>query len=338
MSRSWVWLQLVIGWLPIWALFMALLVTAHGDMTWHARFFVATRMVLAGAVLGPLVSRWVRRVPWPHPMRLSFVARHLTAAAGYGVLWLVVNSVVESLLRLQPIIVVGVGFGPFLILGVWLYVMQAGVIYASEAAGRASRLEAAAAQAQLATLRGQLHPHFLFNALHTIVQLAPVAPDRVARAAEDVAGLLRTSLEDGRDLVTLEEEWRLVSRYLDLERLRFGDRLQITTEFSPDASVCLVPSFALQTLVENAVRHGAAPRVEPTTIAIVAQRDGAALRVEVSDSGASVKPQTAAIADGGGLRRLRERMAVLYGSAATLEVRAEPRGVRAVLVLPAREG
>jgi hypothetical protein len=337
MSRPWLWLQLVIGWLPVWALFMMLLVTAHGGMTWHSRLFVATRMVLAGAALGPLVGRWVRRVPWPHPMRATFVVRHLLAGAVYSGAWILVNSIVESVLRLQAVIVVGYGLGPFLILGIWLYVMQAGVIYASEAAARASRLESASARAQLAALRGQLHPHFLFNALHTIVQLAPVAPDRAARAAEDVAGLLRTSLQDGRDLVSLDDEWRFVARYLDVERIRFGDRLQLSQELEPGVMGLVVPSFALQTLVENAVRHGAAPRVEPTMVSVVARREDGVLHIEVTDTGAGATSEPRRVTDGGGLGRLRERLLVLYGIAATLDVSAGPSGVRSVMRLPARD-
>src|SRR4026208_1160253 len=100
--------------------------------------------------------------------------------------------------------------------------MVSGVVYASEATERASKAEAIAARSQLAALRAQLNPHFLFNALHTVVQLMPVDPKGASRAAEQLAGLLRVTLEQDRDLVLLAEEWSFVEKYLELESLRFG--------------------------------------------------------------------------------------------------------------------
>jgi Histidine kinase len=334
MSRTWLWLQIVIGWLPVWGLFALMVVTAH-DLPWPDAALIGGRMVLAGVPLSPLVSVVLRRLPWPHPMRVRFIGLHLLAAAGYATCWFLTNSIIESLIRWQPVLVIGYALGPFLILGVWLYVMQAGIGYASAATTRAGRAEAAAAQAQLATLRGQLNPHFLFNALHTVAQLAPMAPERAARAAEDVAGLLRTSLGEHRDQVTLAEEWAFVSRYLDIERIRFGDRLQVVSDLPVDAMTCEVPAFALQTLVENAVRHGAGPRVEPTTLTVRTSLDRDILCVEVIDDGAGSTPDRLEAATGTGLRRLRQRLSVLYGSAATLVVRPLDRGVHAILRLPA---
>ncbi|MBK8250753.1 MAG: histidine kinase [Gemmatimonadetes bacterium] len=333
MSRTWLWLQIIIGWLPVWGLFALLVVTAHG-IPWPEAAVIGGRMVLAGVPISPLVSMVVRRLPWPQPMQLRFVVSHLAAAAGYAFCWFVTNSLIESLLRWQPVLVIGYALGPFLIMGVWLYVMQAGIGYASAATSRAGRAEAAAAEAQLAALRGQLNPHFLFNALHTVAQLAPMAPERAARAAEDVAGLLRTSLGAHRDLVTLADEWAFVRRYLDIERIRFGDRLRVEADVSHEVQGCEVPAFALQTLVENAVRHGAGPRVEPTTLTIRASRDGRELVLAVMDDGAGTTTAQLASSTGTGLRRLRQRLDVLHGAAATLEVLPLDRGVQATLRLP----
>lgn len=216
----------------------------------------------------------------------------------------------------------------------WLYVIVAGVTYAAQAAERAARIEAIAARSQLAALRAQLNPHFLFNALHTVVQLIPSEPRRAAHAAEQIAALLRTTIEADRDIVPLGEEWAFVERYLDIERIRFGDRLQVEADLSDAARGALLPSFAVQTLVENAVRHGAAPQVEPTTIAVQGRTTGGMLTVTVRDTGAGAT--AAAIAAGGtGLARLRERLAALYGGRARLEWTTEPgRGFTATLVLP----
>jgi LytS/YehU family sensor histidine kinase len=134
--------------------------------------------------------------------------------------------------------------------------------------------------------------------------------------------------------VPLASEWSFVERYLDIERIRFGDRLRLRVDIPPEARAALVPSFALQSLVENAVRHGAAPRVEPTELAVTASLSDGRLELRVEDSGAGASP--AEVEGGGtGLRRLRERLDVLYGSAGRLQVVSEPgRGFAATLSIP----
>jgi LytS/YehU family sensor histidine kinase len=125
------------------------------------------------------------------------------------------------------------------------------VSYATSATERAARAEAEASRAQLSALRSQLNPHFLFNALHTIVQLIPREPARAAQAAEQLGGLLRDTLEEDRDVVALAEERAFVERYLAVQRLRFGDRLSVRIDVSPEADQSLVPSFALLTAAEQ---------------------------------------------------------------------------------------
>lgn len=332
MTRRWIWLQLIIGWLPVWALFATLLLTAHPDVSHLRAILVAFRMIVAAALLGLLVQRWTRRRPWPHPMRPQFVLLHLLAAAVYAFAWVTLNSALESLQRGEFALVTGPGLGPFLVLGVWLYVMVAGVTYAAHAAERAARIEAMAARSQLAALRAQLHPHFLFNALHTVVQLIPREPQRAAQAAEQVANLLRTALDEDRDLLSLDAESSFVERYLEIERIRFGDRLRVRVDLSAAARRAQLPSFALQTLVENAVQHGAAPRIEPTDITVTGRMHDNRLELTVQDNGAGARPEANT---GTGLKRLRERLAVLYGDAARLDVTCgDAGGFTATLLVP----
>jgi two-component system LytT family sensor kinase len=211
----------------------------------------------------------------------------------------------------------------------------AGISYSVESTARAARAEAAAASTQLAALRAQLHPHFLFNSLHTVVQLIPVNPTLAMEAAELVAELLRASLEEQRDELPLADEWRFVSRYLAVERLRFGDRLEVREDLPPAALQANVPAFALQTLVENAVRHGAAPRVAATTVVITASGGGSgSLTLRVRNDREAASP--AESGTGTGLARLRERLAVLYGNSATLTAGPVEGGYEAVLVIPQR--
>jgi two-component system, LytTR family, sensor kinase len=156
-------------------------------------------------------------------------------------------------------------------------------------------------------------------------------------AAELVGGLLRTTMEEERDVVSLRDEWSFVSGYVDLERIRFGDRLRVRADMDADLLDAGVPSFALQTLVENAVRHGAAPRIEPTDIVVKAEGTPAQLKLTVRNQGV-VAPMSDVANNGTGLKRLRERLAALYGKNAKLEYGAREDGAfEAVVTVPRRD-
>lgn len=324
MSRRAVWLQLLIGWLPLWALFTTLVLTNHPDVRVSVAAFISFRMIVAAAILGVAVQRITERIPWPNPVRPVFVLLHIGAAFAYSIAWVFLNSLIESLLRGAMLLVIGVGLSSFIAVGVWLYVMIAGVSYTLQSNARAARAETTAAQAQLAALRSQLNPHFLFNALHTVVQLIPREPKVASQAAEQVAGLLRTTLEEDRDVISLERELDFVGRYLEVERIRFGERLRVQVNASEDALLGTLPSFAVQTLVENAVRHGAATKVGPTDLIIDAELKNRVLHLEVVDTGAGYRPGGSG--GGTGLRRLRERLQALYGDRARLEIEARDEG------------
>jgi LytS/YehU family sensor histidine kinase len=296
---------------------------------------VGARGVL-GLAVAYLAYRLVRRLPWPRPFRFRFLLIHLAAAPASGMAWLVLTSGAVVLITSRPFMpTVRDHPADFLALGSMFYVVIAGVTYLDDATARAARAEAAVAQTQLATLRAQLQPHFLFNALHTVVQLIPVDPGRAVEAAELVAALLRTALDEERDVVSLADEWAFVSRYLELEGIRFGDRLRVSANIDPEFLDVRVPTFALQTLVENAVRHGAALRVAPTDIVVTASGTRSELALSIRNTGDVASPHGADSGTGTGLRRLRERLDVLHGEAARLAYGPHPEGgFEAVLVLP----
>jgi two-component system, LytTR family, sensor kinase len=221
----------------------------------------------------------------------------------------------------------------------WLFVGVAHGLHSArrgrEHALRASRLEAQLTRARLAALAGRLHPHFLFNTLHSISELV----HRDANAADQMivrlADLLRRTLraDDGPE-VRLAEEIETLEAYLDIERLRFGDRLSVAWHVAPDALELSVPRWSLQPLVENALRHGLAPRAAPGTLSISARRRLDRLVLEVRDDGVGVAPQAR---PGVGLGDTRTRLRELHGDAAALVLEPAPGGgTCARLELPAR--
>jgi len=208
-----------------------------------------------------------------------------------------------------------------------------------EEEARASRAEALRARAQLSALRAQLNPHFLFNVLHSVLGMVRGDPALAEAALENLGDLLRYAMRvhrDGVDRTALRHEWEFMETYLGLEKIRLGDRLQVALRADQAALDQAVPTFSLQPLVENAVRHGIAPRAAGGRISIDARIEDDALRLEVrddGDGGGTVTPE----AEGGmGLRILRDRLDVLYRGRARMT--AGPReegGYRVVLILPA---
>lgn len=303
-----------------------------------AELVVGAIRLTVGGLVALLVYRGVARVQWPRPMRFRFILLHVLAGPLAAALWLFVSSTLEFLIAPSGTDLVGSArVQEFMTIGTFVYVPIAMASYAAQGTARLAHAEAMAARTQLAALRAQLHPHFLFNALHSIVQLIPADPQRAAEAAELIGDLLRTALEEQRDEIPLADEWRFVSRYLDVERIRFGDRLIVRPDLPEDLRDEAVPSFALQTLVENAVLHGAAPRVAPTEIVITAVARAADLTVTVRNSGDRASPAPGPERVGTGLARLRERLSVLYGKSATLNYGpASGGGFEAILSVPRR--
>jgi two-component system, LytTR family, sensor kinase len=190
---------------------------------------------------------------------------------------------------------------------------------------RASQLETRLAQAQLQVLKIQLQPHFLFNTLHAISALVQKDPDAADHTIALLSDLLRLTLETGSEQeVSLQRELDFVERYLEIEQTRFGDRLTVRLEIADDVRDARVPSFVLQPLVENAIRHGIAPRSEGGRIEIIASRRDGELTVLVQDNGQGFVGT--GIREGLGLRNTRARLEQLYGAGGRLMLTPAPAG------------
>lgn len=205
---------------------------------------------------------------------------------------------------------------------------------------RASELETRLARSELAVLRAQLQPHFLFNALNTGVSLVRAGePERGVRVLTRLGDLLRRMLRaDAAQECTLGEELSVLRDYCDIELVRFGGKLSIDVDV-PDVTLdALVPTLALQPLVENAVRHGIGPRDAPGRVRITAQPVDGTLLLRVSDDGRGLPPGwSLAHAAGVGLSNTRQRLARLYGPAGALDVRGLTEGgVEVTMRVPLR--
>jgi len=312
-------------------LYALLVATAHPEVDSLMAAFAALWAIIAAAVLGLLVKRLSERMPWSLPLTARFMLVHTVGALAFSMAWVGLTFASAFAVHADGTIIFRYMPPSFIVLGAWLYVMVAAI----QATDRAARAEALAAESQLATLRSQLNPHFLFNALHTVVHLIPLQPKLAALAAEQLASLLRTGIEEDRDLILLSEELTFVERYLSLERIRFGDRLDVRVDLPDDVRQGLVPSFSLQSLVENAVRHGATPIERPTAIVITGSRNNMTLELGVRDSGGGATQETLAGTTGTGLRRLRDRLFALYGDRARLEITSAPgEGFTATMWIP----
>ena len=176
-----------------------------------------------------------------------------------------------------------------------------------------AQLEALLAQTRLQMLSLQLQPHFLFNTLNTIAEMVHQEPATAERMIGGLSHLLRETLQAGAvERVSLGHELGLLHRYLDIQRARFGDRLQVTFAIADAARSAQVPGLLLQPLVENSIKHGIGARSGAGRISIAAQREGNALVIEISDDGRGLRD--GAVVEGVGLSNCRARLAALFGS------------------------
>lgn len=204
---------------------------------------------------------------------------------------------------------------------------------AARLSARASRLEALLSQARLSALTARLQPHFIFNTLNAISELVHRDPEVADRMIVRLGSLLRMVVaRTESQWSTVAEELELVDTYLSLERVRYGERLNVERDVETDVLGEQLPSLALQPLVENAVRHGIAPLSRPGNLTIVIGRRNGRLRFEVRDDGVGLDADRV---DGVGLGTTRRRLRELYGDAFRLELAdGGEAGARTILEIP----
>ena len=182
-------------------------------------------------------------------------------------------------------------------------------------------------KARVDALTSQINPHFLFNTLNTVSALVRFDPDTARTVILKLSNILRRRLKAQVHFSPLKQELDFVDDYLDIEVVRFGrEKLQIRKDIDPEVLEMVVPSMILQPLVENAIRHGIAPKVEGGTVTLRAQRRNGRLRVEVADDGVGIPPekQLGIYESGIGISNVRERLKVLYGEEFSFDINSQP--------------
>ena len=334
----------LLAWTPLLGL-LAYVVWATGGISWREALAVLAPAcaVYAFACLSPW---YLSRVM---PLRVSRVMNLVgtwAAAAVAGALVFLAGArlaasflsefssftgVERRLAPHQPLL-----FG----MGVLLYLLSAGLNYAAVAAEQSHEAErrvvesrALAREAELQALKMQINPHFLFNRLHSIAALTTVDGARAREMCVRLSDFLRAGLALGeRESIPLREELALARRYLEVEQVRFGDRLRVEEDIQDVCEECAVPALLLQPLVENAVKHGIAGIVDGGTIRLAATRNGRQVSIAIENAfDAEMLP---ARNIGMGLAHVRRRLQVRYGGEAALDAAGSDGVYRVFLRLP----
>jgi two-component sensor histidine kinase len=315
-----------------------------GRVDWGDVVFAGSEWLFLGA-LTPIAYVLARRFPLKQENRIRNLGIHFLGSLLLCFGWATLGILLGMMMSRYPAQKdLGRSYVSWLLTSlpwsVFMYFTVLGCVYAfsyyqevRERETREARLAAQLSEAKLGALRMQLHPHFLFNSLNAITVLVR---DQKTREASDMLELLSRLLRqvlqsDQAELIPLRQELQFIEKYLGIERVRFSDRLSVRWEIDESARDALVPAFILQPLVENAVRHGVAKRVENGLIEVIARREGATLILIIRDNGPGYQRGSP---EGVGLTNTRARLAALYGADAELRIEWDEQGTVARIRLP----
>ena len=196
-------------------------------------------------------------------------------------------------------------------------------------------------EARMEALQRQIHPHFLFNTLNSIASLVRFQPETARDMIVKLGNILRVLLREGEGFVPLRDELEFTDNYLDIEVVRFGEKLRVEKDIDPATLDLLLPTMVLQPVIENSIKHGLEPRISGGTITLRSRLRDGVLVVEIEDDGIGMSMDADSVAPSGsgiGLKNVRERLRVLFDDEARLEVISRPgRGTRVTMEVPQRE-
>jgi two-component system, LytTR family, sensor kinase len=345
--RARIALVVLAAWLGFSAvqLSIAAAVSQGGEIKWSRELFVDLTMAVYWWVATAPIARWHRHLRRAGRSGVPLLVMHLPllmlVTAGDTLTTRLSLRLFMGMFPSAPFIATLTYFADFDVLSylavviVTDAVLTLAVVRVEEA--RAVRLESLLGRARLEYLEAQLQPHFLFNALGAVSELAYEAPASALRVLRQLALIFRSALTARAGEVTLGEELVAIEPYLDIQRLRFPDWLRIDYDIGGDALDCLVPRFVLQPLVENAIRHGLTGREAAGCIEISARVSGDRLLLRVEDNGVGLRRSGGRAGYGIGLTNVRERLTTLYGAGDQLRLSdAQSGGAIAELTVPLR--
>ncbi|MFP5261725.1 MAG: sensor histidine kinase [Blastocatellia bacterium] len=359
-----VWQRRGVGWLIILGVWTAVgLFMTSQDYLRHSRnnrpvdlfkllFLMELPFAYLWALLTPVLVWFARRFRIERGRALRNSLIHVFASLSLSVTTMVGITTVSNYLFVEPearhFSLAGLLFSiysyfDYYILIYWLILM---VTHAFDYYGRyregelrASQLRAQLAQAELQALKMQLHPHFLFNTLHSISALQLKDIGAANRMIARLGDFLRLTLDNsGAQEVSLQKELEFLKCYLEIERIRFQDRLSVNMEVEPQTLDARVPNLILQPIVENAIKHGISPRAAPGRIDIRVRRENGLLRLQVEDNGRGIGGNGRGaniIKEGVGLSNTRARLEQLYGAGYRFDLQnVSEGGLRVTLDIP----
>jgi sensor histidine kinase YesM len=338
-----------------WGLFTAGWIAYFGILAGTAAvqgesFLAPFASAIAPVCMATVVASQRRRLLRVEASILKTVALHVGLGATYAASSALLSTIllqlfqgpVDTLWVADPMFLFGVLSFNYLL----LYTVLAGFLMWTESINRAHESQAATAreavlraQAEAKALRAQFNPHFVFNTLHSLMSLVREDPKAAEKAIEDVAALIRYASvieRRGQDAVPLGQELKIAERYLALETLRLSERLEVGWDVRPGLEHIAVPSFSLQTLLENAIKHGLAPKPEGGAVRIGVTIENGKLALSVEDDGMGADPIEVERAEGTGLSLLERRVEMLFGDEGSLTWKTAPgQGFSVLLRIPA---
>jgi two-component system, LytTR family, sensor kinase len=320
------------------------------EVRWGQALAIWMLCAFAWALLTPAILWLARRFPFTRKNWLSPLLVHIAAAIFFSGFSLVVYVLVWRLLLWSQVIT-SLPYSSLKNLfiadfhsGLLIYASLIGIKNAldtyrkfQERETRAAQLEAQLTHAQLDALKKQLHPHFLFNTLNTISILIDEDTAAARNMLVRLSDLLRSTLDGTKTHeVSLKHELEFIEGYLEIERTRFPDRLSVEMHIDPKTLNAQVPDLILQPLVENAIRHGIAPRSAAGIIAIYAERLNGDLKLQVRDNGRGLQPKQRPLTSHGvGIANTQSRLQQLYGVRHRFEIEnLDEGGVRVAITIP----
>jgi sensor histidine kinase YesM len=355
------WIYYTVAWL-FYGFSLGAVFVGQGDVVGANLFFAVLANVVPAFLLGILVVKFCKIYTWDKRKKLRFVFIHILAsliyAASWGFLGLTCLSIWVSVrdgvwrfnwwgnYALQWQLLSGLMAYFTIVSSVYVgqvnESLQAEERRNAELELRTIRAESAQKQAELAAIRSQLNPHFLFNTLHSLMALVRTNSAAAEEAIEQFAQMLRYVLQSqsisnsANSDVLFADEWEFIETYLKLENLRLGERLKVTAQIEKAALDCRIPAFLLQPLIENSIKWAISPRLTGGEICVRARIEKGFLKITVRDNGAGTTPENVSNAKGFGLRLIREVLAARYGETAGLSVETAPKeGFAVFLELPA---